>query len=101
MPSPQLETWNFTWYEDLFAKAEGKPSFVKVAAKAYRRVYLDKPGEYTATLKYYSGETTTATWTVRDVSNRRRAKNVILFIGDGMTTSMITVRVFSPQGAST
>ena len=33
---------------------------------------------------------TTAYWTVRDLSQERRAKNVLLFIGDGMTQNMIT-----------
>lgn len=51
---------------------------------------LYEAGEYTATLSYNGGETTTATWTVPPVKSRRRAKNLILFIGDGMTTNMIT-----------
>jgi alkaline phosphatase len=63
---------------------------VRVAAKAYRNVVLTEPGEYTATLRYYNGSTTVANWLVRDVPAKRRAKNLILFIGDGMTTNMIT-----------
>lgn len=51
---------------------------------------LYEPGEYVATLKYYDGEETKATWTVRDIDEARKTKNVILFIGDGMTTNMIT-----------
>lgn len=86
--SPKLENWNFTWYEDLFARDALKPSLVLVAAKAYRRVYITEPGEYTATLKYYDGSETKATWFVRDIEQERKAKNVILFIGDGMTTNM-------------
>jgi alkaline phosphatase len=46
--------------------------------------------EYTATLNYNNGSTTKATWLVRDLAEVRKAKNVILFIGDGMTTNMIT-----------
>ena len=87
---PKIETWNFTWYEDLFAQAAKTPSQVKVASKAYRRVALYEPGSYIATLTYQSGEQTYANWTVRDVGSERRAKNVVLFIGDGMTTNMIT-----------
>ncbi|WPH01327.1 Hypothetical protein R9X50_00416600 [Acrodontium crateriforme] len=86
---PKLETWNFTWYEDLFAQDLHKPSVVNVASKAYRRVALYTPGEYVATL-HYNGTTTTATWLVRDIAEVRKAKNVLLFIGDGMTTNMIT-----------
>ncbi|KAL1955297.1 hypothetical protein VTO42DRAFT_8829 [Malbranchea cinnamomea] len=88
--TPELERWNFTWYEDLFAKDADKPSLVQVTSKAYRRVSLDQPGEYEAVLSYYNGTTTTANWFVRDVPKRRRAKNVVFFIADGMTTNMIT-----------
>ncbi|KAK8235408.1 alkaline phosphatase-like protein [Phyllosticta capitalensis] len=87
---PKLERWNFTWFEDLFAQDAKTPSLVEVAAKAYRKVALYEPGEYVATLKYYDGEETKATWTVRDIDEARKTKNVILFIGDGMTTNMIT-----------
>lgn len=62
---------------------------VNVAAKAYRRVALFEPGEYEAVLSY-NGTNTTAYWTVRDLSEVRKTKNVLLFIGDGMTTNMIT-----------
>ncbi|PGG96657.1 hypothetical protein AJ79_09494 [Helicocarpus griseus UAMH5409] len=87
---PELEEWDFTWYEDLFARDAEKPSLVKVTSKAYRRVALFQPGEYEATLTYYDGQKTTATWLVRDLAEVRKAKNVVMFIGDGMTTNMIT-----------
>ncbi|EAU35831.1 hypothetical protein ATEG_04029 [Aspergillus terreus NIH2624] len=87
---PELERWNFTWYEDLFAEDADKPSLVNVTSKAYRRVALYEPGEYEATLTYYGKQKTIANWLVRDVPSKRRAKNVILFVGDGMTTNMIT-----------
>jgi len=78
---------------DLFARDAGKPSFVDVSAKAYRRVTLRDPGDYKATLTYYNGSTTVANWHVRDLTEVRRTKNVLLFIGDGMTTNMITVGI--------
>jgi alkaline phosphatase len=87
---PELETWNFTYYEDLFAEQSDEPTVVRVASRAYRRVALYEPGNYIATLNYQNGEQTVANWTVRDIPNERRAKNVILFIGDGMTTNMIS-----------
>lgn len=87
---PKLEQWNCTWYEDLFAEAAKTPSFVKVAAKAYRKVAIYEPGQYIAKLEYQNGSTTYANWTVRDIAPQRRAKNVVMFIGDGMTTNMIT-----------
>ncbi|KAH7266796.1 alkaline-phosphatase-like protein [Fusarium redolens] len=87
---PKLETWKFKWYEDLFAEDEDKPSIVNVASKVYRKIALYEPGTYTVTLNYYNGEKTTAEWTVRELHPKRKAKNVIFFIGDGMTTNMIT-----------
>ncbi|KAJ5147402.1 hypothetical protein N7526_000754 [Penicillium atrosanguineum] len=75
---------------DLFAQDAEKPSLVNVTAKAYRRVALYEPGDYEATLTYYGTQKTVANWHVRDLPTKRRAKNVILFIGDGMTTNMIT-----------
>ncbi|OGE49837.1 hypothetical protein PENARI_c019G09637 [Penicillium arizonense] len=87
---PKLESWNFTWYEDLFAQDMNKPSVVNATAKAFRRVALYEPGEYEATLTYYGTQKTVANWLIRDIPTKRRAKNVILFIGDGMTTNMIT-----------
>lgn len=95
---PELERWNFSWYEDLFAKDADSPSVVNVASRAYRQVSLDRPGEYEAVLTYNSGgeaktktTTTMASWVVRDAGrSQRKAKNVVLFIADGMTTNMIT-----------
>ncbi|KPM38357.1 hypothetical protein AK830_g8192 [Neonectria ditissima] len=87
---PKLETWDFSWYEDLYAEDADKPSVVNVAAKAYRKLAIHEPGTYIVTFKYYNGEETTAEWTVRELSAKRKAKNVIFFIGDGMTTNMIT-----------
>ncbi|KAK9439475.1 protein tyrosine phosphatase [Metarhizium brunneum] len=87
---PELEKWTFKWYEDLFAEDKKTPSIVNVASKAYRKLSLDEPGKYTVTLQYYGGEKTTAEWVVRPIVKKRKAKNVIFFIGDGMTTNMIT-----------
>jgi hypothetical protein len=102
-----LERWNFTWFEDLFARDAKVPSFfssalrnliavktpsvVNVAAKAYRQVALYKPGHYTAKLTYYNGQTTVAHWTVRPYSKRRRAKNVILFIGESFCRCTVII----------
>ena len=86
---PQLETWDFSWYEDLFAEDAYTPVVVNVASKAYRRVALYEAGEYEAVLNY-NGTSTTAYWLVRDLSEVRKTKNVLFFIGDGMTTNMIT-----------
>ncbi|KAF2131890.1 alkaline phosphatase-like protein [Dothidotthia symphoricarpi CBS 119687] len=90
LDEPKLEKWNFTWFEDFFARDAKRPTWVDVSSKAYRRVALYEPGEYTATLHYNNGSSTKATWLVRDLAEERKAKNIIFFIGDGMTTNMIT-----------
>ncbi|CAG8904774.1 unnamed protein product [Penicillium egyptiacum] len=87
---PELERWNFTWFEDRFAEDAEKPSLVNVTSKIYRRIALYEPGEYEATLTYYGEQKTVANWLVRDLPSKRRAKNVVMFIGDGMTTNMVT-----------
>lgn len=88
---PAIEKWTFSWYEDLFAQDAKTPSVVNVASKIYRRVALYEPGNYEVTLSSYGGaKVTKATWTVRPLATTKKAKNVILFIGDGMTTNMIT-----------
>lgn len=85
--NPAVERWNFTWYEDLYAQDAYRPSVVNVASKAYRFVSINSPGQYVATLRYYNGTNTTAHWTVLQPEvPAKRAKNVVLFIGDGMTT---------------
>lgn len=81
VPEPELEKWDFHWYEDLFAQDAHTPSFVNVAAKIYRKLAIYEPGNYVVTLSYYGGKTTTANWVVRPLDTRKKAKNVILFIG--------------------
>jgi alkaline phosphatase len=85
---------------DLFARDAKKPSIVNVTSKAYRRVALYTPGEYVATLTYNNGTKTTAEWLVRDLDSVRKAQNVILFIGDGMTTNMITARLIAHKSVN-
>lgn len=63
---------------------------MNVTSKAIRKVALYEPGEYEAILTYYGQQQTVANWFVRDIPTERRAKNVVLFVGDGMTTNMIT-----------
>ena len=41
-------------------------------------------------IAYNNGTTTVAEWFVPPLETVRRAKNVIMFIGDGMTQNMIT-----------
>ncbi|TPX17270.1 uncharacterized protein E0L32_012260 [Thyridium curvatum] len=87
---PQLEKWTFSWYEDLFARDAKNKTIVNAASKIYRRIALNEPGTYKIKLNYYSNKTTEATWVVRPIAKTKKAKNIIFFIGDGMTTNMIT-----------
>ncbi|RXW18530.1 hypothetical protein EST38_g7321 [Candolleomyces aberdarensis] len=86
---PALEKWNFTYYEDLFAEDANQLTHVNVAAKAYRALSLTEPGKYQAKLSYNGQARTVANWVVRE-PGKRKAKNVLFFIGDGMTQPMIT-----------
>lgn len=81
LDEPELEKWNFGWYEDLFAEDAGHKSIVNVASKIWRHIALYEPGNYSITLKYYDGKTTTANWVVRPLAMEKKAKNVIFFIG--------------------
>ncbi|KAI1414478.1 alkaline phosphatase-like protein [Hypoxylon sp. FL1857] len=90
VPEPELEKWDFKRYEDLFAQDADTPYVVNVASKIYRKLAIYEPGNYVVTLSYYGDQTTTANWVVRPLATEKKAKNVILFIGDGMTTNMIT-----------
>ncbi|GJJ78707.1 alkaline phosphatase [Entomortierella parvispora] len=89
------ESWDFTYNKDAAAywkTMEGDKNAatpVHVASTAWRKVQIKEPGTYKVILKYNNGKTTEAIWTVNPVT-KRKAKNVILFIGDGMTTAMIT-----------
>ncbi|KAG0223957.1 hypothetical protein BGW41_005279 [Actinomortierella wolfii] len=93
--STGLESWNFTYYQDAAAYWKGQDGDekaatpVNVASAAWRQVQLKEPGDYKVVLKYNNGKKTEAIWHVNPVQ-KRKAKNVILFIGDGMTTAMIT-----------
>jgi hypothetical protein len=78
---PELETWKFSWYEDLFAEDAKQKSLVNVASKIYRRIVLKEPGEYEVTLSYYGNKKTVANWVVRPISHKKKAKNIIFFIG--------------------
>lgn len=74
---------------DRFAEDALTPSVVNVTSKIFRRVALYEPGEYEATLTYYGTRKTVANWLVREMPTKRRAKNVILFIGDGTSPSLV------------
>ncbi|KAG0064495.1 hypothetical protein BGZ90_002185 [Linnemannia elongata] len=82
------EAWNFSYFKNA-------STTVNVASSAWRNIQLCEPGTYEVLLKYQdkasgSQKTSQLIWNVNAVPKKRKAKNVILFIGDGMTTAMIT-----------
>lgn len=54
------------------------------------QVALYEPGDYFVKLTYNNGMKNVAKWTVLDIPKKRKAKNVILMIGDGMAPTMVT-----------
>ncbi|GAA5859147.1 hypothetical protein JCM1840_003774 [Sporobolomyces johnsonii] len=88
--SPVVQSYNFSYYEDLFNKDNGTATLVNVLAQDWRYVTLYNPGEYTLKLSYNGGMQTLAHWTVLPLAEKRTAKNVILMVGDGMAPSMVT-----------
>ncbi|WVQ95315.1 hypothetical protein IAU59_002410 [Kwoniella sp. CBS 9459] len=90
LTEPDVERYNFTYYEDLFAEDAHAPTPVNVLAKSYRNLQLHNPGTYEVELTYNGGQTTKATWVVEPLADCKKAKNVIFFVGDGMAGSMLS-----------
>lgn len=83
----------FTGVEARFARNEDGSTR---SAIWYRDVHLDKPGAYAVTAK--AGESSkTVNWTVYDTP-ARQAKNVILFIGDGLSMAHRTAARMLSKG---
>ncbi|KAH6578330.1 hypothetical protein BASA61_000322 [Batrachochytrium salamandrivorans] len=82
------ESWNFTYAVDGAARDSKKMTTVLATRLALRSVKITKPGDYVLSLKS-GNQSVDATWTVRKVG-KQKAKNLVLFIGDGMAPSMIS-----------
>ncbi len=70
---------------EFIAREDGKDA----STVMLRDVTLDQPGTYDVTATD-GDHTSTVTWTVYAASGPRRAKNVILMIGDGMAMANVT-----------
>jgi len=92
-----VESYNFTYYEDLFAEETGAKTPVNVLAKSYRNIQLHNPGKYDVVLTYNDGWETRAQWEVLPLADCKKAKNVIFFLGDGVG-AVSSLRVF-PKSA--
>ncbi|KAK9670881.1 hypothetical protein K7432_017313 [Basidiobolus ranarum] len=103
-----LESWNFTYYQDAahFWKGQSGDKLastpVNVVSKVWRKAAFRHSGDFKVTVNYNNGEKTEALWKVRKNQFKKRiAKNVIFFIGDGMTTPMISAaRVISRKNVN-
>lgn len=80
LKDPQVESYNFTYFEDLFAQQAKAPTPVNVLAKSYRNVQLHNAGKYKLLFTYNNGMTTEANWEVLPVSDCKKAKNLIFFV---------------------
>ncbi|KXS11957.1 alkaline phosphatase-like protein [Gonapodya prolifera JEL478] len=89
---PKPENWTFAWTPDVAAVYAKKPVNVSVAAVAWRSVSLKVPGTYSVQLNV-GNESISAVWTVRSFEGKK-AKNAVLFIGDGMALSATTAARF-------
>ncbi len=75
---------------DVSSTLKGKPAFVEhedgqdYSAFVLRDVSISKPGNYKIEASY-NGKTSNVTWGVYATGQKRVAKNVILFIGDGLS----------------
>ena len=87
-PVEAVETWNFTYAKTLKALDRKEFTSVAVSRVAIRSGKLQRPGRYTVKVSV-AGHNLEAEWIVRKPS-KRSVKNVILMIGDGMASSMIS-----------
>jgi alkaline phosphatase len=63
----------------------------------WRELVAPAPGEYVVEV-VAGGNTTSVTWTVREPVTEGTARNVILFIADGMSVAMLTAARIMSQG---
>ena len=93
-----VESYNFSYYEDLFAEETGAKTPVNVLAKSYRNVQLHNPGKYDVVLTYNDGSETRAQWEVLPLADCKKAKNVIFFLGDGVSRLLTADLIDSGPG---
>jgi alkaline phosphatase len=82
------DTWDFEYFEDVARRERKEAIKVGVSRVALRNIYIDKPGIYQVQVTI-GNQKVSAQWTVRK-SNERMVKNLVLFIGDGMASGMIS-----------
>jgi hypothetical protein len=90
------QTWNFTYFKDMNASITKQSTPVGVSSYVWRSLKLDNAGDYSFRCEAGS-QLVYGNWHVRTFEGQGRlAKNVVLFVGDGMSPSMITAaRVLS------
>lgn len=95
---PQIENWNFQWVDSIethYASVlnnSNKPIDVAVAARAWRKLKINEPGNYEVRVQYGPKQFYTVNYTIVDPKKpEKKAKNVILFISDGTNVGVSTL----------
>ncbi|KAJ3031171.1 UNVERIFIED_CONTAM: hypothetical protein HDU68_006042 [Siphonaria sp. JEL0065] len=86
--SPYTSNYNSTYYANQKAFVAAQKTTFAVARASWRGLSLPASGDYNIELSVGS-EKVKAKWVVRG-SSTRKAKNALLFIGDGMAPTMIS-----------
>ncbi|KAJ3413498.1 hypothetical protein HDV05_007881 [Chytridiales sp. JEL 0842] len=95
--APYYVSYNATWYRNATRRDIDWKTGFAVTKATWRGVSLPSAGTYTVEIKALGGtESIKAVWTVRG-SSVRKAKNVLLFVGDGMAPSMIAAARYAVQ----
>ncbi|KAJ3093950.1 hypothetical protein HDU96_001910 [Phlyctochytrium bullatum] len=86
--APFVDAYTSEYFKSAKDRDSQNPTQFKVARLNWRDLSLPKSGSYEVSLKV-GAEEVKASWIVKG-SSTRKAKNVVLFIGDGMASSMIS-----------
>ncbi|KAJ3127526.1 hypothetical protein HK098_006204 [Nowakowskiella sp. JEL0407] len=83
------QDWTFSYSTDAAAAANGTKVKVNASRVSLRGVFFNATGTYNLVVSSGSSKLN-ATWVVRGYAGDKKAKNLVLFIGDGMAPSMIS-----------
>ncbi|KAJ3063569.1 hypothetical protein HDU98_000665 [Podochytrium sp. JEL0797] len=86
--SPYKSNYTSSYFADGKSKFAGKKTTFAVSRASWRHLSLPASGSYDVKLSVGS-ESVSAKWVVKG-SSTRKAKNALLFIGDGMAPTMIS-----------
>ncbi|ORY50332.1 alkaline phosphatase-like protein [Rhizoclosmatium globosum] len=88
VPTVYTSVYNSTYFKDSQARDAKKKTSFSVSRASWRYLSLPASGEYNVQVSV-GGESVNAKWVVKG-SSTRKAKNALLFVGDGMAPTMIS-----------